>query len=254
MHAASILTVRRHPATRQRVADSAKIILDIAKESSDWCTPLKSVLGGVNALVKHYDVWVEWIVVAHDLHERSQEFENVREKIEDLIPHLNRFKKNANAAVGDGDQPEKQRRSELFGYGHQLSIMPTLINGLCSALEGIEKRSREMLAKGPAVRFMDKAADSGEVARLVERLREAITHYQVSGNQFVTSSFTHAGGQISQQQAIYDKITTLTVRILHLSQSVARMANSFIKSSFDMLLKLHEVPQYNKLLPVPADA
>ena len=120
--------------------------------------------------------------LAHNLHERSQEFENVREKIEDLIPHLNRFKKNANAAIGDGDQAEKQRRSELFGYGHRLSITPTLINGLCSALEEIEKRSREMLAKGPAVRFMDKAADSGEVARLVERLREAITHYQVSEN------------------------------------------------------------------------
>jgi hypothetical protein len=56
--------------------------------------------------------------VAHNLHERSQEFENVREKIEDLIPHLNRFKQNANAAIGDGDQAEKKRRSELFGYAH----------------------------------------------------------------------------------------------------------------------------------------
>jgi hypothetical protein len=32
------------------------------------------------------------------------------------------------------------------------------------------------------------------------------------------------------------------------------MIDPFIKSSFDMLLKLHEVTQYNKLLPVPADA
>ena len=167
----------------------------------------------MNALVKHYDVWVEWIVVARNLHERSQEFENVREKIEDLIPHLNRFKKNANAAIGDGDQAEKRRRSELFGCAHRLSITSTLVNGLHSALEEIEKRSREMLAKGPAVRFMDRAADSGEVARLVKRLREAITHYQVSEDRSVASSFTHAGGQISQQQAIYDKITTLTVRI-----------------------------------------
>jgi hypothetical protein len=56
MRTISIFTARRHPATRQRVAESAKILLDIAKESSDWCTPLKSVLGGVNALVKHYEV------------------------------------------------------------------------------------------------------------------------------------------------------------------------------------------------------
>jgi hypothetical protein len=91
--------------------------------------------------------------------------------------------------------------------------MPTLINGLRSALEGIERRSRDLLAKGTTARFVDKSADSGEVARLVERLREAITHYQVSENQFVASSLTYAGGQVSQQQAIYDKITNLTVRI-----------------------------------------
>jgi len=43
-------------ARRQKVADCAKILLDIAKESSDWFPPLKSALGGVNALIKHYEV------------------------------------------------------------------------------------------------------------------------------------------------------------------------------------------------------
>ena len=38
------------PAKRQRVVDAAKILLDIAKESSDWFPPLKSALGGVSAL------------------------------------------------------------------------------------------------------------------------------------------------------------------------------------------------------------
>ena len=36
-----------------------KILLDVAKESSDWFPPLKSALGGVNALIKHYEVLVE---------------------------------------------------------------------------------------------------------------------------------------------------------------------------------------------------
>jgi len=36
-----------------------KILLDVAKESSDWFPPLKSALGGVNALIKHYEVFVE---------------------------------------------------------------------------------------------------------------------------------------------------------------------------------------------------
>jgi len=38
------------------------ILLDIAKESSDWFAPLKSVLGGVCALVKHYEVAVAYVI------------------------------------------------------------------------------------------------------------------------------------------------------------------------------------------------
>ena len=52
-------------AKRQRVADLAKILLDVAKESSDWFPPLKSALGGVSALIKHYEVLVELVAVAH---------------------------------------------------------------------------------------------------------------------------------------------------------------------------------------------
>jgi len=40
----------------QRAVDGVKILLDIAKETSDWFPPLKSALGGVNALIKHYEV------------------------------------------------------------------------------------------------------------------------------------------------------------------------------------------------------
>ena len=41
-----------------------------------------------------------------------------------------------------------------------------------------------MLAKNAVARFVDKAGDSNEVVKLVERLREAIAHYQVSENSF----------------------------------------------------------------------
>ena len=53
-------------AKRQRVVDSAKILLDIAKESSDWFPPLKSALGGVSALINHYEVLVELVAVAYN--------------------------------------------------------------------------------------------------------------------------------------------------------------------------------------------
>ena len=54
------------PAKRQRVADAAKILLDIAKESSDWFPPLKSALGGMSALVKHYEVLVKLVALVHN--------------------------------------------------------------------------------------------------------------------------------------------------------------------------------------------
>jgi len=47
-------------------------------------------------------------------------------------------------------------------------------------LKEIEKRSQALLEKGKAARFVDKGRDSGEVVKLIERLRDAITHYQVS--------------------------------------------------------------------------
>ena len=58
------LIVRNLLAKKQRVVDSAKILLDVAKESADWFPPLKSALGGVNALIKHYEVSIDWMAVA----------------------------------------------------------------------------------------------------------------------------------------------------------------------------------------------
>jgi len=60
------LTVRRFPAKRQRVADGVKVLLDVAKESSDCFPPLKSALGFVNALIKHHEVVTGWVIVGQD--------------------------------------------------------------------------------------------------------------------------------------------------------------------------------------------
>jgi len=56
----------------------------------------------------------------------------------------------------------------------------TLANSPLRVLGEIEKRSQALLEKGRAARFLDKGRDSGEVVKLVERLRDAITRYQVS--------------------------------------------------------------------------
>ena len=116
----------------------------------------------------------------------------------------------------DGDPEEEGRRKELTRHARRLLTTQTFVNNLRSTLEEIEKRAQELLAKGTAARFVDKGSDSGEVVRLVERLREAITHYQVSKNCLIATSMTHKRGQVSQQQAIYDQITNLTVIIFQL--------------------------------------
>ena len=61
-----------------------------------------------------------------------------------------------------------------------IARLSTPVDGLPSALEDIEKRSQALLEKGKVARFVDKGRDSGEVVKLVERLRDAVTRYQVS--------------------------------------------------------------------------
>ena len=52
-------------AKKQRFIDATKTLLDIANESSDAFPPLKSCLGGINALIKYYEVRLR--PIAHDL-------------------------------------------------------------------------------------------------------------------------------------------------------------------------------------------
>ena len=53
------LTALVLPAKKQRVVDCVKMLLDIAEKSADWFPPLKGALGGVNALIRHYEVLIE---------------------------------------------------------------------------------------------------------------------------------------------------------------------------------------------------
>lgn len=62
----ALLTTWKPSTKRKRIVDGTKILLDIMKESTDFFPPLKSALGRVNALIKHYEVSVESIAVAYD--------------------------------------------------------------------------------------------------------------------------------------------------------------------------------------------
>ena len=93
----------------------------------------------------------------------------------------------------------KRRTNDVQDFTGKFADHPPrlLLIGLSSALEDIEKRSRVLLEKGAAARFLDKREDSAEVARLIERLREAIAHYQVSEDCFVVPSLAYTGVDIT---------------------------------------------------------
>ena len=110
--------------------------------------------------------------------------------IKALKPQLDGFKKAITTTTVNGDL-ETQRRTKLTRYVGQSLVLLGLANHLDSELEEIERGSRELLAKTTATWLMEKAGDSREVAKLVERLRDAITHYQVSESRFVASNTTH---------------------------------------------------------------
>ena len=45
-----------NPNGKSTLQASASLVIDVLKESSDVCTPLKSVAGGLSAILKYYDV------------------------------------------------------------------------------------------------------------------------------------------------------------------------------------------------------
>jgi len=64
-------------------------------------------------------------------------------------------------------------------YVHRLITAPTAPDRHYSTFEKIEQLSQKLLAKRTIARFADKGEDSKIVAKLIERLREAIVCYQV---------------------------------------------------------------------------
>ncbi|KAF9782707.1 hypothetical protein BJ322DRAFT_1219896 [Thelephora terrestris] len=170
---------------KRRFIDVVKALLDIAKESSDAFPPLKSCLGGINALIKHYE-----------------ECADVRDKLNDLIPWLGKLTVTLAKVNPEDDDEEIRRRSDL-----------------ASSLEDIEKRSLALSGKGKVARVLDKSQDSGEVVRLVEKLRQAILVYQVSQQQSIYNQIAHltayfgARLKLDQTSTVKNKIESVLARL-----------------------------------------
>ena len=65
------------------------------------------------------------------------------------------------------------------------ALFMTCPDPVFSALEEIEKQSRDLLEKKKTARFIDKTGDSQEVVNLIEKLRTSIVYYQVRGDYVV---------------------------------------------------------------------
>lgn len=111
-----------------------------------------------------------------------------------------RFRNYYRSWIGSNKTSTLQRRTGIprrpigarswQGAHRLMTVIPTPTDGLARAFKEIEEESQKLLAKNALARFADKAKDSSIVARLVERLREAIVSYQV-GNCPSAPSVVH---------------------------------------------------------------
>ena len=131
-----------------------------------------------------------------------------------------------------------RRQIDVKGWpGTHIDLLriPPTPNGFCSVFGEIEAQSQTLSAKGSIARLADKDEDTKVVARLVERLREAIVCYQVGKDCTSGSRTADVEEQISQQQSIYHHIADLTVRIFSLSRSLANNWSFYLVFSRDPL-------------------
>lgn len=91
------------------------MLLDIAKESSDACAPLKSCLGGICALIKHHEVRPLNRTVISLIYS-SKEFKDVEEQLVNLIPWLNKLRVSVTTSHTGNNREDGERREQLTRF------------------------------------------------------------------------------------------------------------------------------------------
>ena len=127
----------------------------------------------------------------------SQQFDDVKEKVEELIPQLDRFKQNISTTTVDEDPEETDRRVGLARCVLRSMAIVTATASCRSTFKQVEELSEKLSAKSSFIRFVDRGEDAKVVARLIERLREAIVCYQVRRRYHPQSSVADRGPDIS---------------------------------------------------------
>jgi len=107
----------------------------------------------------------------------------VKDKLNDLIPWLEKLQQSLAKVNPNDDCEEVERRSQLTKFVPCLASLSRPKLTLDRSLEDIEKRSLALSGKGKVARVLDKSQDSQEVVKLVEKLRQVILEYQVSAGR-----------------------------------------------------------------------
>ena len=105
----------------------------------------------------------------------------MKDKLDDLIPWLEKLLVTLVKANPNDDREEAERRSQLEkSVSHLEPLVYHKLTLHDRSLDDIGKRSLALSEKGKVARVLDKTRDSQEVINLVEKLRQAILVYQVS--------------------------------------------------------------------------
>ena len=167
----------------------------------------------------------------------------MKDKLNDLIPWLEKLLENL-AKVNPDDNHEVERRSQLARFVPCLTSLPHIDQISYRSLEDIGTRSLTLSEKGKVTRLLDKTRDSQEMTRLVEKLSQAVPIHQVSaGDHQSRKRLTHRTGIPTtvniQPSRPLGRDFLLPVFVSGTQRSVGQF-----KTSFDVLLKLHELREH----------
>ena len=112
------------------------------------------------------------------------------------------------------------------------------------SLEDIGKRSLALSEKGKIARALDKMRDSGEVIKLVEELRRTILVYQVSARHHQSRGSLTRGTGVTTAVDIPPGRPSDCEFLPLIFDSEAKLVADRTKSSFDALLKFHQVSEH----------
>jgi len=169
----------------------------------------------------------------------------VKDKLDDLIPWLEKLLVTLAKVNPNEDRDEVERRSELAKFVSRLSLLAhsqLIFND--RSLEDIGKQSLALSEKGKIARALDKMRDSGEVIKLVEELRRAILVYQVSFRHRQSRESLTRGTGVTTAVNIQPGRPFDCEFLPLIFDCGAKLVACRIKSSFDTLLKLHQVREY----------